>query len=97
MSKMNVEEFKAATEGQGMDDVIAVIKETPLYEAYQSSVKTGTEDTSKMLEMITMLQTVTNERFQAMMTNVAIELLFAMIDQKLRTEILEQAGEKEGA
>ena len=78
-----------------MEDVVGKIKELPVYDHYAASVKDGEEDSNRMLQTITMLFATTLDRdLSFMVHSVATDLLFAMIDQKLRYEILE--GETNG-
>lgn len=78
-----------------IEDVVGKIKELPVYDSYVASVKDGEEDSNMTLQAMTMLfATMLDSELSFMVHSVATDLLFAMIDQKLRHEILE--GETNG-
>lgn len=78
-----------------MEDVADKIKGLTIYDFYVAAVKDGEEDTSEILQAMTMLfATALDRELNFMIHSVATDLLFAMIDQKLRHEILE--GETNG-
>lgn len=84
----NIEEFRKATEGKTIDDFVEKVKLLPLFDMYKMAVEEGKQDTARMLEMTTMLVAMGDKELSALMTHVAMELLFAVTDQKLKEEIL---------
>ena len=88
-------ETKGKLSNATMEDIVDKIKELPVYGIYVAGVKDGTVDSNKILQAMTMLfATTSNSELDFMIYSVATDLLFAMIDQKLRHEILE--GETNG-
>lgn len=78
-----------------IEDVVGKIKGLATYGFYVAAVKDGEEDTHKTLQAMTMLfATTLDSELRFMVYSVATDLLFAMIDQKLQSEIL--GGEANG-
>ena len=72
-----------------IEDLIKEIKKISSYKVYESMVKDEKEDTCILLQMTTMLDSLSNKELSQLMTSVAMDILFAIVDQKLRAEILE--------
>ena len=72
-----------------IEDLIKEIKKVSSYKVYESMVKDGKEDTYIFLQMTTMLDSLANKELGQLMTSVAMDIMFAIADQKLRAEILE--------
>ena len=73
-----------------LDDFIERVKQTPVYPTYVRAVKSNEEHALKMFQSLVMLLGTVDEELSLMMSSVAVDLLFAMIDQKLRNEILQE-------
>lgn len=61
-----------------------------MFDHYKQRVKDGTEQTSIMLQALTIINLFTDEEIRIMVQKLSSDFLFAMIDQKLRMEILEE-------
>ncbi len=95
MRNMSMEEFKNATEGKSIEDFVQKVKEMPIYGVYEKAVKDKEkDDTEKLLQMSLMLFSMADNELSAMMMSVSTELLFAMVDQRLRNEILSESEEQ---
>lgn len=88
MSNMSFKEFMDTTQGKTVDDVVAEVKKMKFYELYVERLKENKGD-MRLLGSMIFLETMKNKKLDALTHNVAYELLFSIIDQKLRTEILE--------
>lgn len=77
-----------------VDDFVDKIKELPFYKTYVSSVKKNSVHTSKLLQAVTMSYALLDDEVGLMMKAIFLSLLFTIVDQKLRNEILED-GESE--
>ena len=73
-----------------LDDFIEKVKDMPVYPTYVRAVKSNEEHAHKILQALVMLIGTADEEFSFMMNSVATDLLFVMIDQKLRNEILQE-------
>ena len=73
-----------------LDDFVNKVKGMPIYRAYVDSVKDGMSNTNKGLQLSVMMYSTFDNEFSLTMTSVAMDLLFSMIDQRLRYEILEE-------
>lgn len=94
MKELDLETMKKLSNAT-IEDVVGKIKGLATYGFYVAAVKDGEEDTHKILQAMTLLFAATlDSELRFMVRSVAIDLLFAMIDQKLRYEILE--GETNG-
>lgn len=86
--------FKEATEGKTLDDLVQNIKELPLYEIYKHGVEENvTAETAELLEGTTLLFALNSERLSALITHISMKLLFSVIDQRLKYEILNEREE----
>lgn len=85
--------FKEATEGKTLDDLVKKIKELPLYEIYKHGVEENATETADLLEGLTLLFALSNQRLSALITYVSTNLLFSIIDQRLKHEILNEREE----
>ena len=88
MSRMSFEEYTETIEGKTIDDVITEVKKLKFYEIYKQRLEANKGDVNLLGSML-FLESIKNERFDAVLHKVAYELLFAIVDQKLRAEILE--------
>ncbi len=96
MKKMNYEDFKENVAGKTLEDVIEKIKTLPVYQLYEKRVKEeDCEETYKFLETMAMLCALTDDGLLAMMNSVSMDLMFSMIDMRLRAEILEESEVEE--
>ena len=86
---MKTENIEKAIKEGNIETLIQKIKDMPVYDLYEKAVKDDTEHTEKLLQMTTMLFALIDKEMSAMMTSVSLDLLFAMIDQKLKHEILD--------
>lgn len=85
------EKAKEIFMGANIETFIQKIKELPFYRAYKKAVENEIDGvTDKFLLLSTMLYAIGNEEFSIMMSSVSNDLLFALADQKLRAEILEE-------
>lgn len=88
---MNYEDFKENVAGKTLEDVIEKIKKPPFYQMYGKRVKEeDSEETYKFLETMAMLCALTDDGLLAMINSVSMDLMFSMIDMRLRAEILEE-------
>lgn len=76
-----------------LDDFIKAVKELPLYEVYADSVKDGMKDSAIPLQAAASLHAMCDKEFSLMLTSVSHDLLFSIVDQKLRAEILSDKSE----
>ena len=83
--------FREATEGKTLDDLVKKIKKLPLYEIYKHSVEKNVNETAGLLESLTLLSSLSDQRLSALITHVSMKLLFSVIDQKLKYEILNES------
>ena len=83
--------FKEATEGKTLDDLVKKIKKLPLYEIYKHKVEENATETADLLESLTLLSSLSDQRLSALVTCVSMKLLFSVIDQKLKNEILNES------
>lgn len=91
----NIDYSKYENGKANIDSFVDKLKEMPFYAKYESYVKQNKDkNTVKMLQAPSMLFAMFDEEFGAMLMVVSTELLFALADQKLRSEILSQ--EKRG-
>lgn len=77
-----------------LDDFIGELRKLPSYSIYEREIKSRKSNTHKLLQMSAMLHALVNEELYMMMQSVSLDLMFAMIDQRLRNEILESGGNK---
>lgn len=90
------EKMKEVVKEGNLETFIQKVKELPLYGAYEMAVKKKEDrNTAQFLQMSVMLMTMGNDELSMLMTSVSLDLLFAMVDQKLRNEILESEEENE--
>lgn len=75
-----------------LEDFIGELKNLPSYSLYEKEIKSGKPNTHRLLQMSAMLHALVNEELHMMMTTVSLDLMFAMIDQRLRNEIIESGG-----
>ena len=85
---MRIDEFREATKGKSVEDFTQKVKKLPVYSTYKKEVEMGKSDTEKKLQALVMLLSLADEELSALMTSVAFDLLFAMVDARLRNEIL---------
>lgn len=87
----DLEKMREAAKEGNLEIFIQKIKKLPIYRAYEHAVKKMEDDnTAKFLQMSVMLVTMGNDELSMLMTSVSLDLLFAMVDQKLRNEILSE-------
>lgn len=82
------EAFDRKTIRNEVDMVIDHIKSNGYYDFYKNLVLTNEEGTSNFLKRVTMIGVKNNAEAQTMITTAAFDLMFGLIDQKLRNEIL---------
>ena len=97
MQRLSFGEYFNAVAGKTIEDVAEEIKTLPFYSSYKKDVLAGdTEETNKLLEIASLIHGKTDAKFDAMIKFVSIQFMFAMIDMRLRAEILEESeGENE--
>ena len=88
-TNLGSEEIKRACSAT-LDDFVNKVKGLPTYGIYVDSVKNGMQHTNKGLQLSAMTVSMIDDEFGLMMNSVAMDLLFSMIDQRLRYEILEE-------
>lgn len=66
------------------------VKETLGFETYKRAVLKGEEKTAVILQMTSMLHGMMDKEFDLAMMSVAHNLLFGMLDQRFRNEILSE-------
>lgn len=91
---LSKEEQKRACEAT-LDDLVEKIKGVKSYDYYVMAVKGNMGRTDKTLQLVTMMNGLVDEEFGLMLISVSMDLLFAMVDQRLRHEILGGAGKNE--
>ena len=72
----------------GVEGVIECIKKQGYYEFYKKLVLNGEKDTHNFLNRITLAKAVGDRAMSQLMANVAFDILFSLIDQRLKNEIL---------
>lgn len=88
------EKFKNAIEGKTIEDFIQKVKKMPFYGTYEHAVRDKSEeDTANLLGILLMLFAVRDEELSALMTHVSMDILFALVNQRLRNEILNDSEE----
>lgn len=89
------DKFESVVKGKTIEDFVQKVKEMPIYGVYEQEVKNKEKDnTAKFLQMSVMLFSMGDKELSMLMTSVSLDLLFAMVDQKLRNEILSESGEQ---
>ena len=92
MGNLNREEFDNAIKGKTIEDFVQKVKELPVYDIYQKAAKDKEKDeTARLLQMSVMIFSMADSELSAMMTSVALDLLFETVDQRLRNEILNES------
>lgn len=92
-----LEKMKEIAKEGNLDTFIQKVKELPVYGAYKMAVKEKAGgNTDRLLQMSVMLMAMGNDELSMLMSSVSLDLLFSLVDQKLRNEILESEGEHEG-
>lgn len=94
MANLTITEFKEAVQGKGLDDVAKDLKNAIGFDMYRESVIKGETDTNKQLQLFGMLHGLVNKKFHAMVLSVSLDTMYALLDQKLRAEILQNTEEK---
>ena len=94
MAELTIAEFKEAIQGKGLDDVAKDIRNAIGFDMYRESVIKGKTDTNKQLQLLGMLHGFVDDKFHAMVSSVSLDTMFALLDQKLRAEILQNTEEK---
>lgn len=93
MQRLSFSEYVGAVAGKSIEDVAEEIKKLPFYQRYKKNVLAGDaeeEETSKLLEISSLIHGKTDAKFDAMIKFVSIQVMFAMIDMRLRAEILQE-------
>lgn len=92
MGNLNREEFDNAIKGKTIEDFVQKVKELPVYDIYEKAAKDKEKDkTARLLQMSVMIFSMADSELSAMMTSVALDLLFETVDQRLRNEILNES------
>lgn len=85
----NLEEMKMALEAT-LDDFVQKIKEGAGYIVFEQAVrKQPDKDHEKLLQLSAAMDSLTDRNFSLMMESVSHDLLFSVVAQKLKNEILE--------
>lgn len=86
------ETYEKATEGKSIEDFVQKIKELPIYSIYEKAVRDKEKaDTAKLLQMSVILIGMADKELSMLITSLSIKLLFAMVDARLRNEILNES------
>ena len=72
----------------GVEGVVTYIKSNGYYEFYKKLVIDGEENTHNFLNRITLAKTVSDKYASLLIANTAFDILFSIVDQRLRSEIL---------
>lgn len=86
------EGFPKVTVKHEMDEVIEYIKNSDFYDYYKEKVLEGEAETNSFLNRRTIIETQRKNDHKALLaiSAAAHDMLFSMIDQRLRNEILTQ-------
>lgn len=86
------EKIKQAAQKGSFEAFIDKIKGLPVFGVYEIAVMNGDKEdtTAGILQISTLLATMDDEEFHMLMMKLSHDLLFAMADQRLRNEILEE-------
>lgn len=86
---IDMERGKEILRRANIETFIQKVKELPIYGAYKHAVESMEDkETDKFLQLAVMLYGTGDSEFGLMMNSVALDLLFAFADQKLRAEII---------
>lgn len=87
----NFEKAMEVVENANLETFIEKVKQLPAYSAYEHIVKEKKDgNTTRFLQMSVMLMAMRNDELSMMMHSVSLDLLFAMVDQKLKNDILNE-------
>lgn len=84
-------DFKEATEGKTLDDLVQKIKELPLYGIYKRYVEVNSAKNSNLLQGLVLLYALSDKTLSALIMEISNNLLFSIIDQRLKYEILNES------
>lgn len=89
MNGFDKERAREIVENGSIETVVEKVKELPVYQMFKSSVADGksSEDTEKLLTMVTMLLAIGDDELSFLMTSVANNMLFSAINMRLRGEL----------
>lgn len=85
---MEFHEYMEATKGKGVNDLVEEIKKIPSYSVYENAIKRGDCCTDKLLACFVMMESLTNLELSALVDKVSLDMLFAIMDNKLKEDIL---------
>lgn len=78
-----------------IDDLVEKIKSFPAYFLYEEQLEDDSDESKDFLKVMTMIFAMKDKDLQYALIKVSHDLLFGIIDQKLKTELKERR-EKEG-
>lgn len=92
MSRINsYKEFIKEVKGKSIEDFIEEVKKFPEYKQYKDDVIAGNLDRAKdELRTKLMVREVTDVKFATLVFELATNMFFAVVDKKLKNEILEE-------
>lgn len=88
MGKLSPEEIIKIGRNATLEKVEEIVKNSIGFEVYVDEVKAGKTETNKNLQIVYMLNALTNQDALMTVQTVATHMLFAMLDTKFRNEIL---------
>lgn len=73
-----------------MEDFLQKIKGEPMFQVYKQAVLSSETDTDKLLQATVGLLSLTDRELGMMSAHLSSDLLFSIVDQRLRNEIMEK-------
>lgn len=89
MKRFDEERAMEIIKNGSIETVMEKVKETPVYGMFKSSVRGGksSDETEKLLMMMTMLLAMGDEELSLLMASVANNMLFSALNMRLRSEL----------
>lgn len=85
---MTLEEYMNNVKGKSLEDLTRMVKESTEFQMYVDEVKKGNSMALDMLKVHILLKSISDDKFGNVFTSVSTDLTVALIDQRLRNEIL---------
>ncbi len=73
-----------------MEDFLQKIKSEPIFQIYEKAVLKNENDTNKLLQGAVGLLCLADRELNMMSIHLGADLLFSIVDQRLRNEIMEK-------
>lgn len=91
INKMRESIIEIRNEGKTIEDFIEEVKKYPEYKKYKDDVLAGNLDRAiNELKTNLLVREVTDVKFSTLVFELATSMFYAVVDQKLKNEILEE-------